>query len=196
VWAQPYRNKQSYLGGVLTLPALGQPVASTPILVGGCTWFKTADSREKSYASGFAAPLTVQATSSGYLAPANAEALATQLGLTGNLLPLEIEGAGLSNGPGGTTGLPEVLALATNFGLSVQAPASPIPWTGRINRVDGTLSATLTLPATATTLAGRAQVSGLLLPELVGGTSGVGLIRVPVAGPAGSFRTAALRLER
>ena len=173
---------------------LGQPAAQTPALASGALWFKAADPAEKAYAAGFADPLPVTVLAQGFVPPLSALNLAAALGLDGTTLSVEIEGGGLSNAPG--SALPAAFTLAPNYALTVAEPAGGVPWSGKVVKGDGAFSGTLTLPAGPNHLAGKAGVSGVLLPGLTGGDAGVGLVRVPVAGARGAFRTASLLLQR
>ncbi len=196
IWVQPYRDKTSYLGGVADLPDLGQALPMAQRLAPGARWFKAADARAKAYADGFAEPLEVTVLGSAFLPVKNAAELEAALGLSTSILQVEIEGGGLSNIPGAEPELMASWTLAPNFAL-VSNTLSAAPWKGRLGKADGGLSGTLTLPAGAENLAGKAAVSGVLLPDFAGaGSAGAGLVRVPVAGAKGAFRTASLILRR
>jgi len=196
LWAQPYRNKASYMGGVVTLPELGQPTPMTQQLVAEVEWFKAVDVREKAYAQGFAEPLGVGVLSSAFAPVRTAAELETVLGLTNATINVEVEGGGLSNAPGRLPELMTSWALANNFAL-LSNQATAVPWRGGLARADGGMNGTLTLPTGAGNLAGRAAVSGVLLPMGAGeGVIGAGLIRVPVAGVKGAFQTSAVILRR
>jgi hypothetical protein len=92
--------------------------------------------------------------------------------------------------------LPTALTLDDKFNLNATAPVGVmrVPWLGKVTRTDGKWTGTLTLPAgfAPDILAGKATASGVLLPGAE--TSGYGLIKVPVTGPKGSFRTAVIIL--
>jgi 2',3'-cyclic-nucleotide 2'-phosphodiesterase (5'-nucleotidase family) len=197
VWAQPYRNKtESFFGGVMQMPRLGQPTALSPSLVAGAVWFKAADAREKAYAAGFPVPLSVTISSSGFVPTRTAVELEGVLGLAGSRMGVEIQGGGLSSGLGALPKLPAGWNLAANFGL-ISDTLDAVPWAGRVVKADGGMAGTLTLPAGPANLAGRAAVSGVLLPEGAGGSViGGGLVRVPVAGARGEFRTASMVITR
>ena len=198
VWVQPYKNKQSYMGGVLPMPDVGQPAPVAETLVQGLHWFKAVDEKERSYADGFGAPLEIAGRAVPFAPVKTAAELATQLDLTDAQMAVEIESAVLSNAPGAEVGLPTVLRLAPNFALSLAVPdAGSVRWAGKVNKADGGLTGVLTLPAATTHLAGKAPLSGVLLPGLAPETTvGVGLIKVPVAGSKGEFRTAPVLLEK
>jgi hypothetical protein len=159
-------------------------------------WFKAADSRELSYEAGFAAPLAVTAASSRWEVPANSAALEAALGLTASILQVAIDGGGLG---GAAPVLPTTWQLSSKFALVTTAPISPAPvvWKGGVNKVDGSISGSLTLPAGAANLSGQAATSGVLLSDESFGTKvGAGLVRVPISGKKGAFRTAAVTIAQ
>jgi hypothetical protein len=76
---------------------------------------------------------------------------------------------------------------------------SVLPWTGKATPANGTFTGSFTLPTGFVTngIAGPAAASGVLLQADAWGTvTGCGLIKVPVAGANGSFRTAAILLNQ
>jgi hypothetical protein len=195
VWSQPYRNKTSYVGGIVSLTGLGQPLPFPQRQGAGLRWFKAADSRELSYEAGFVAPLAVTAASSRWEVPVNAVALEVALGLTASTMQVAIDGGGLG---GAAPVLPTALQLSSKFALVTSAPITPAPvaWRGGVNRNDGAVIGTLTLPAGSSNIAGRAATSGVLLSDESFGTKvGAGLVRVPISGKQGAFRTAAFTIE-
>lgn len=199
VWSQPYRNKSSYVGGILPLAGLGQPLPFPQRQIDGLRWFKAADSRELSYEAGFATPLALAAASSRWDAPSNAATLATSLGLTNALMQSIIEGAGLTNATPQAPVLPTALTLGPRYQLTTAAPVTPSPvaWTGVVKPADGSFSGSFVLPLTASNLAGRSAVSGVLVSDAdFGQTVGAGLLRVPITGKKGAFRTASFILEQ
>ena len=198
VWSQPYRNKGSYVGGIVPLAGLGQPLPFPQRLSEGLRWFKAADSRELSYEAGFAAPLAVNAASSRWDTPSSASVLATVLGLSSSTFSVEIIGGGLTNATPTTPVLPTAFLLGPRYQLAASAPTSPapVPWAGIVRSADGSLSGSFTLPAGTSNIAGRAPLSGvLLIDEVAGSAVGAGLVRVPIAGKRGAFRTASMVLE-
>jgi 2',3'-cyclic-nucleotide 2'-phosphodiesterase (5'-nucleotidase family) len=195
MWVQPYRNKSSFLGGVMSVPDLGQPTPMPDVLEVGALWLKEADTREKAYAVGFAEPLALDVMAAGYVPVRNGVELAGYLGLTGGVLSWEIEGSGLSSSEVGGPLLPQTFELLNNFNLTTLAPTGAVPWRGKLGRADGGLAGTLTLTAGPENLAGRAAVSGVLLPGMTDFLGG-GLVRVPVDGVRGAFRTAPVILKR
>jgi len=194
VWIQPYTNRNSYLGGVITLPDLGQTLRTTQTLREGLQWFKAANAREKSYPAGFANPLPIDPLVAFFNRPANATALATELGLTALTFQSVIEGAGLSSStPGATPVLPDQLVLTDLFRLNAVAQPGLVGWTGNIDRTSGGIAGILTLPPVPPgTAPSRASVRGVILPGFT--SSGLGLVQVPIPGPTGSFRTSSIEL--
>jgi hypothetical protein len=195
VWAQPYANKQSFLGGIIDLPATWNSSSDDEQLEPGLWWIKAVDTKTLSYPSGFG-PLPVAAISAAWTPPASALALGSNLGWAdGRTTNLLIEGAGLSNAEPQITALaiPTALTLDDLYNLNATAPQGVllIPWLGKMAKTDGKWTGTLTLPVgfAPEVLADKASASGVLLPGAEMG--GCGLIKVPVAGPKGSFRTAA-----
>jgi hypothetical protein len=87
--------------------------------------------------------------------------------------------------------------LDDKFNLNATAPVGVmrVPWLGKVSKADGKWTGTLTLPAgfAPDILTGKAAASGVLLPGA--DVSGKGLIKVPVAGPKGAYRTSALLLS-
>jgi hypothetical protein len=199
VWSQPYRNKTSYVGGIVSLTGLGQPLPFPQRQGAGLRWFKAADSRELSYEAGFAAPLAVTAASSRWDSPASATVLAAALGLTNSTFQAEINGAGLSNATATAPVLATSFLLSPRYALTTAAPLAPVPvpWAGAVRAADGGISGAFTLPAGSSNIAGRSAVSGvLLLDESFETTVGAGLQQVPIAGRRGAFRTAAVLLKQ
>lgn len=198
-WVQPYVNKvASYFGGVLPVPNLGQPVALSPALVSGALWFKAADVKELSYDAGFALPLPVNPITTPVGVIKTSLDMSTALGLTADTFNVEMDGGPLSATAGSTHILPTAFKLATTFALTTSAPVQgpPVAWVGKINKLDGALTGTLTLPATPLNLAVKAPVTGVVLRGLSDGTVGAGLIRVTVPGKKGLFRTSSILLQR
>jgi hypothetical protein len=201
VWSQPYKNLDSYLGGIITLPDLGQESSSVPPLAENLWWFKGPDAKSLSYPAGFPA-LEVSAGSSVWAAPATAAALGASLGWLENSGPaVEIDGAGLSNASPQllVPTLPSQFVLDSSFNLSAPAAPAFVPWTGKVNPGNGTFTGILALPADFVPdgVAGAAAATGVLLQsEVWGSVTGCGLIKVPIAGSKGSFRTAAIILNQ
>ncbi|HEY1082427.1 MAG TPA: hypothetical protein VGE29_09215, partial [Prosthecobacter sp.] len=186
---------ESFYGGVMALPDVGQPAGSLEKLELGNWWFKAADAKELSYEAGFAAPLPVTAIVTPFDTVKTSAELETALGLTASTLAVEIEGAGVSNGPVNPMSLPTAFKLETTFALTASG-GTPAVWTGKANKADGAVTGTFTLPAVGDVLAGKAAASGVLLQGLPDGVVGGGFIRVPVQGKKGLFRTSSLLLEK
>jgi len=201
LWSQPYKIKSSYIGGIITLKNLGQPAVGQAPFEDEVWWTKTADAGTLSYPSGFPG-MTVTVGTSRWTAPASAAAMGSSLGWRDNSkTSIVINGAGLSNqDPQSTTAkLPTEFTLDSKFALVTSLPvgATPVAWKGKASKTDGAISGAFTIPAgfSSDVLGGSAAVSGVLLQdELWGATTCCGQIRVPVAGPKGSFKTAAIVL--
>jgi hypothetical protein len=196
---QPYANKQSFLGGIMTLPNLGQSPANSDQLEDSLWWSKAADANTPSYPAGFAA-IPLEVISARWVTPASAITLGSTLGWTdGRTASLLIEGAGLRNAEPQLTALPLPTDLAIDDLYNLNATATQgvplVPWLGKVTKTDGKWTGTLTLPGgfAPEVVAGKAVASGVLLPGT--DVSGCGLIKVPVAGSKGSFRTAAVILN-
>ena len=194
VWMKPYSNPNSLVGGIVSLRDRGL-VKNGPDepLTEGLSWYRVPDAKELSYPNGFG-PLQVDAGVAPYSVPANAAALATSIGhptASPITFPcLIIDGGGLPNTIAAS--LPTSLTLDNAFKL--KAAPTLLPWTGTVNKANGSFSGTLTLPAsTSDVLAGAATVSGVLLEESYYSPHvGSGLVKIPLKSPKGSFRTAAM----
>jgi hypothetical protein len=201
VWSQPYANNNSYFGGIVTLPDLGQTPAADLPLTENVWWFKGTDAKSLSYPGGFPA-MEVTVGSSKWSVPATASALGASLGWLNNSNPaVEIDGSGLSNAAPQLTSptLPTGFTLDASFNLVAAASPAVLPWTGKATPANGTFTGSFTLPTGFVTngIAGPAAASGVLLQADAWGTvTGCGLIKVPVAGANGSFRTAAILLNQ
>lgn len=190
VWLQPYKNKASYLAGIMTLYNLDLPsrgASGTTPLTGGLKWVKAADATEKSYPLGFPVQ-TLTAAASLWIVPPTSAAMADSLGLA----YAEIQAAYIN--PLGIGPLPSLFRLTEKFALLCIAPQVTLPWLkGAASNKTGTFSGTLTLPN------GAGAVSGVLLQEdSFGTTVGAGLIRVPLpisVLPKGSFQTISIELN-
>lgn len=200
LWSQPYKNKSSYIGGIVTLGNLGQTTPGDPPLTDEVWWKKAEDAATLSYPDGFLGSVTVR--TSGWTAPATAIALGSSLGWRDNRTALvTIDGAGLSNqGVQSTTAaLPAEFTLDGKFNLNTPAPGAtpPVAWKGKVSKTDGAISGALTLPVgfSSDFPSGSAATSGVLVQdESWGNITGCGQIKVPVSSPKGSFRTAAIML--
>jgi hypothetical protein len=94
---------------------------------------------------------------------------------------------------------PTEFTLDKAYKLIAPINASTLKWSGRAVKGTGAFSGSFALPAgfSVNTIAGSGAVSGLLLQDDKWGiTTGLGLIKVPISGAKGRFRTAALTLEQ
>jgi uncharacterized repeat protein (TIGR02543 family) len=199
LWLKPYLNLSSRLGGVVSFHGSGGvPITALARTDQSLWWYRVADARELSYPSGFASLLTTVGVRP-FTPPVNATALATTLGLTQQTFKNVIfDGGGLPD-PDAAQALPNAFALDAAYKLvTVPVPGRLMAsWQGSINAKTGSFSGTLGVTASTTgILAGNAAVSGVLFPTVdVDGEVGAGLVRIPIAGPAGSFRTGAVVLS-
>jgi hypothetical protein len=203
LWMQPYANKNSFIGGIISLNDLNQPITNTTPLSNNLWWHKVADAKTLSYPSGFPAmPITVG--SGKWIIPSSAPALGTSLGWR-NLRQsqLTIAGGGLNNADPQSTiaALTTELSIDDKFELLSFAPTDTplIPWEGRVSKADGSITGTFRIPSGFSTdiPAGTATASGLLLQgESWGNITGLGMIIVPTNGPKGSFKTSSMILKQ
>ncbi|TDU71099.1 uncharacterized protein YjiK [Prosthecobacter fusiformis] len=198
VWSQPYKNKASYVGGIMLLGNLGQPLNLPQRLENGLQWMKVADVRELAYEAGFASPMTMEAKTSKFIPVKTSAELSASLGLAGSVMGVEIEGGGISNeAPNNSPVLPVEFTLDTRFKLTTTAPPLAVLWTGLMSKTDGGFSGSLTLPIGTANIAGKAAATGVILQDdTFGSIIGGGLIKVPVAGRRGAFRTSSILLEQ
>ena len=203
LWLQPYKNKNSFIGGIISLGDLNQPIPTDPPLADNVMWLKVADAATLSYPNGFPLmPVTIG--TSRWIIPASPAILGASLGWNNNLeTTVTIDGAGLSNEEPQSTiaALPTEFSIDDKYGLFTSAPdATPlVAWNGSVSNKDGAITGTLTIPIgfSPDIPAGAAAVSGLLLQDESWGTvTGSGLIKVPTNGIKGSFKTAAFILEQ
>jgi hypothetical protein len=196
LWMKPYRNKLSSLGGVISLPESGPIMQSSKEqLANGLWWNREPDATEPSYAAGFG-PLRASLGVSVYSQVNGTAAFFESLGLSRSTLQnVSMVGAGLSTTSIQST-LPSAFTLDSGFNLVSIANqgTSTLPWTGSVQNADGSFIGQLTLPALDNgVIAGAAAVSGVF--HQTGAISpriGAGLVKIPVTGPKGSYRTAAV----
>ena len=201
IWSQAYSNKDSYLGGIISINGVGRPANTTSKLPDLVYWRKAADSRTASYPNGFS-PLRVTVGSSSWSAPASPSILGASLGWRDNrLTAVTLSGGGISNSAPQNTSvlLPTEFALDGSFNLVATLPTGSllVAWTGKVTKADGGFSGAFTLPAgfSAQVPGGSAAVNGVLVQDPVwGAVTGLGLVKVPVADARGSFKTAAFKL--
>ena len=188
IWLTPYKNKQSWLGGIITLGDLGVPGRGMPTeaAMSGLQWQRVAEPTAPSYPSGFG-PLALTASVSRWVAAGSAEALSGSLGLdfrfinTSYLAPT-------------ADVLPTRWSLRDNLALIRMAPADSVAFSGKANGKAGSFAGTLTLAAPAT----KSAVSGMFLQDAAYGVLiGQGLVKVPIVAPVrGSFQTMGIELKQ
>jgi hypothetical protein len=102
--------------------------------------------------------------------------------------------------PNAASALPDAFALDASFKLiAVPIPGRLMtPWQGSVNPKIGSFSGTLDVAAsTSGIIPGKAAVSGVLFPSAeVDAVVGAGLVKIPVAGKPGAFRTGAVVLSK
>jgi hypothetical protein len=200
LWLKPYRNLSSRIGGVVSLHETGGvPATALSRTESKLWWYREADTSELSYGSGFG-PVPAEVGVRSHAIVSSSAALATSLDLNQSRFRNVIfDGGGLPE-PAWTNALPEAFVLDATFNLAaVPIPGRLMtPWQGSVNPKIGSFSGTLDVAASASgILAGKAAVSGVLLPAAaVEGVVGAGLVKIPVAGRAGAFRTGAVVLSK
>jgi hypothetical protein len=200
LWLKPYRNLSSRIGGVVSLHETGGiPATALAKTDRKLWWYRATDTAELSYPIGFAA-LPAEVGVRGFTAPANSIALAETLGLTQQTFRGVIfEGGGLPD-PNAASALPESFALDASFKLiPVPIPGRlMVPWQGSVNPKTGSFAGTIDVAAsTSGILAGKAAVNGVLFPSAeVDAVVGAGLVKIPVGGKPGAFRTGAVVLSK
>jgi hypothetical protein len=199
LWVKPYRNVNSYIGGIISLRDAGLvPQTSFPAIESGLYWRRVADNMELSYSSGFG-PISAGVTVNRHINPASALALSTTLGLTNSeFRNLTFDGGGLPN-QAQFTAMPEKFVMDSSYKLnSVALPGRVMAlWQGGISSTTGTISGTIALDASTTgILKSNATVSGVVFRRNELETVGAGLIKIPTMGVYGSFRTGAFLMER
>lgn len=200
IWLKPYRNLSSRLGGVISFHDTGV-IRQTALsrTTSGLTWYRAADTSALSYPSGFAA-LRAEVGIRGYSAPSSAASLAQGLGLTQQTFRnVLFDGGGLPNLDAAAVA-PEALALDAGYKLvALPVPGRLVaPWTGQLNAKTGGFTGTLGVTASSSgIIAGNAPVSGVLFPASeTGQTVAAGLVKIPVSGPSGSYRTGAVLMSK
>ena len=188
VWLTPYKNRQSYLGGIIEIGdfASANRTASADRAGNGLQWKREADAREKSYPGGFG-PLTLDASTSRWVPVRKAYALAQSLGLYDRAIDVGFIAPTADV-------LPDQLSLRDNWGLLPLSPEDSVVFKGRATVRTGLFAGTLGLAAPAN----RSAVKGVFLQEeSFGMLVGQGLVKVPIDGPVrGSFQTAGIELHQ
>lgn len=193
LWLKPYRNKSSKIGGVFSFNDTGV-IPSTDLIKTESllSWQRVADANELSYPGGFS-PIPTAVQIKAHVVPANAPVLAQNLGLSNQTFRgIEFDGAGLPD-------FDQTFALPTSFVMdaSYKLIAQPIPgrvmapWLGSINSKTGRFSGAITLKTpVGDFLAGKLTASGIVFPANEESTVvGAGLVKIPVTGKKGAFRT-------
>jgi hypothetical protein len=124
-------------------------------------------------------------------------ALSQNLGLTEQVIRgVVFDGGGLPD-PNAVAKLPEAFAIDASYKMI----AVPIPgqlmaqWKGLIASRTGGFAGTLGMVSNNQgTLTGNAAVSGVLFPTVGSRVVGAGLVKIPIVGPKGAFRTGAILL--
>ncbi|TAF22925.1 MAG: hypothetical protein EAZ71_13430, partial [Verrucomicrobia bacterium] len=200
LWLKPYRNLSSRIGGVVSLHETGAvPAKALAQNESGLGWYRATDTTELGYSSGFG-PIPTEVGTRPHTAATTSAAFAIGLGLTQERFRnVVFDGGGLPDSSWSTT-LPETLALDSSFKLAaVPIPGRLMaPWQGAVNGKTGSFSGTLDVAAsTSGIIPGKAAVSGVLFPSAEGNdVVGAGLVKIPIAGRSGSFRTGAVVLSR
>lgn len=189
LWKMPYKRAatMSYIGGIFDIGDLGQASrggapAGDPNT--GIKWFKEAGiPGERIYPNGFAVQELTGLTSRWIPVP-SAVAMAESLGLQFR----EIDASYVGDAD---PGLPTKYSLRNRYTLLPIAPFNALVTRVRANRVNGSFGGTIRHPD------GNSRVDGVLLQdESFGTTVGAGLIKIPIPGQRGAFRTAGIELEQ
>lgn len=200
MWHKPYTNKLSKIGGILSFNDTGViPSTSLTKNDSQLSWYRVPDTKELSYPGGFAA-IPAAVLIKAYAVPTSAPVLAQNLGLISQTFPeIEFDGAGLAV-LDNTFALPSSLVMDASYKLVAQPILGRVmaPWVGKINTKVGSFSGTLSVKSpVGDILAGTLSASGVIFPrdEEISAV-GAGLVKIPVAGKAGAFRTGTMILER
>jgi uncharacterized repeat protein (TIGR02543 family) len=199
LWVKPYRNLNSFVGGIISLRDTGV-IPQTPFtaIQNGLQWQRMADSAELSYSSGFG-PIAADSAVNPHIKPTTALALATNLALTNNQFRnVTFDGGGLPNAEQ-LTAMPERFVMDSSYKLNpVPLPPRVMAlWQGGISASAGTFTGTIALDASNSgILRGNASVSGVVFRRNELETVGAGLIKIPTTGVKGSFRTGAFLMDR
>jgi hypothetical protein len=200
LWLKPYRNLSSRIGGVVSLHETGGvPQTALSRTESKLWWYREADTSELSYGSGFG-PVPAEVGVRSHAVVTSSAALATSLDLSQSRFRNVIfDGGGLPE-PAWTNALPEAFVLDASFNLAaVPIPGRLMtPWQGSVNPKMGSFSGTLDVAASNSgIILGKAAVSGVLFPSAeVDAVVGAGLVKIPVAGRTGAFRTGAMVLSK
>ncbi|MDP3849296.1 MAG: putative Ig domain-containing protein [Luteolibacter sp.] len=200
IWAQPYKNRNSFIGGIITLADTGQTANSNQMLTPGVWWYKDVELASASYPNGFPG-MPVTCGTSKWIVPSTASELGASLGWRDNrTTSVTIDGIGISSHPpSGTdehddehddehenssksTGstqttvavLPTELTMDNQFNLYSSAPAvsNVIAWNGMVESKGGGVTGNLVIRDGASSLgiSGTASASGVLVQNDSWGT--------------------------
>jgi hypothetical protein len=200
LWLKPYLSKSSKIGGVLSFNGTGV-IPSTSLIKNDSylSWYRVADARELSYPEGFAA-IPAEVLIKAYVVPTSSPVLAQNLGLVGQRFPrIEFDGAGLAN-LDNTFALPSSFVMDASYKLIAQPIPGRVmaPWLGAISSKVGSFSGTLSVNSPVSDiLVGKLSASGVIFPADEGSSAvGAGLVKIPVTGKKGAFRTGIVILNR
>jgi formylglycine-generating enzyme required for sulfatase activity len=197
MWLKPYKNLNSYIGGIASLHGSGVlPASPLHKQESELWWYRAADATELGYAGGFD-PLAATVGVRTHMVPANSLALSQNLGLTGQVIPRVVfEGGGLPD-PNAAAKLPEAFIIDASYKIAAYPMTRELlaPWSGSIAPSSGKFTGAVGVVANNHgTLTGNATVSGVLFQTQGYDAVGAGMVKIPIAGTKGSFRTGAISL--
>jgi hypothetical protein len=197
IWLKPYKNANSYIGGMISLKEAGLlPPSPLHNEESSLVWYRAADATELAYPGGFAA-LNASAGVRMHKVPVSSIALSQNLGLPDQVIRgVVFDGGGLPD-PTAQAKLPESFAIDAKYNLiALPKPGSLMaPWKGVIAAKTGGFSGSLGVVVSNTgIMTGSAPVSGVLFSTLGSKTVGAGLVKIPISGRVGEFRTGAIIL--
>jgi hypothetical protein len=181
LWVQPYKNRSSYLAGVISVDGIGQPSNTDLAIAESCLWVLNPGEKGNPY--GFSDGLDIDVRFGKIQQPT-----------AGSSLSVDLLGTP-KNSSGNDLDWPSLFTVDAKYNLI--ATGSSIAWKGKINIKNGSFSGTYTIPkgTTPEVIGTTASASGVFLQDAISGQSiGYGLIKVPVA-PTGTFRTAGIFIK-
>jgi hypothetical protein len=201
LWLKPYRNLSSRIGGVVSLHETGGvPATALAKTDRKLWWYRATDTAEPSYPAA-SQPVPAEVGTRGFTAPATTPSRWRKPWDSPRTFPeCDLRRRRLARPWCRGGHLPETFALDASFKLiALPIPGRLMaPWQGSVNPKIGSFSGTLDV-ATSTSgiIPGKAAVSGVLFPSAeVDTVVGAGLVKIPVAGKPGAFRTGAVVLSR
>ena len=197
IWLKPYKNVNSYIGGMISLKEDGLlPPSPLHNEESRLVWYRAADATELAYPGGFAA-LDASVGVREHRVTVSSIALSQNLGLSDQVIRgVVFDGGGLPD-PTAQAKLPESFAIDAKYNLiALPQPGSPMAsWKGLMVAKTGGFTGTLGVVASNTgIITGSAPVSGVLFPTLGSKNVGAGLVKIPISGRVGEFRTGAIIL--